>query len=430
MSGYQPLSTDNKVEQGVPMYTIQPHGGPGHAVETAAAPHETHVHVTVGGPTAAAQGLYYGESHGLYQPISQNQIIERHSAPQPVYPQAQPQLVQSAAPQVVMAAPMHAQYPAQAYAQTYAGAPQGVPMGTPVPVQPPQQLVTVIPPVPQDLLQLKGMLHGRLVQFDMGRYFREGWAFTRQNFCFFFLALLMWTVVGAALYWGVWFLFVAAGWERRPSYDESTGEYDEGRGFQWGSVVRNALCEVLLFTPIAAGVVMAVFEAMKNNAHMKFRTLFAAFGCPYFIRLAGLTLVLGILTRLLSLLFVIPGVYFAVVSSFALPLHLQFTHIPLGAWQAVVLSCKTLTRYCCQFFGFLLVAVLLNVGGALLFGVGLFLTIPITIAAGLYCYHHLVGVNGMPCVVPVGTTFAWAMPQPQVQAPQQQVVVVVPQQQQ
>ncbi len=114
------------------------------------------------GMVSAPGQLYYGESNGLYTPISDNQIIERHGAAHQPQVVVVPTQSGSAAP-VVAPAPASA-YPAQAYAQTYPGAPahSSIPVATPIvvggaPVPPPQpvQLVSIIPPIAQTHEQLK-----------------------------------------------------------------------------------------------------------------------------------------------------------------------------------------------------------------------------------------------------------------------------------
>jgi hypothetical protein len=70
-----------------------------------------------------------------------------------------------------------------------------------------------------------------------------------------------------------------------------------------------------------------------------------------------------------------------------------------------VCSVQTVHKYCCSFFGFQLLCVLINVLGALPLGLGLFITIPWTLSAQCYMYHAIFGINGMailttPTVVP------------------------------
>jgi len=189
-------------------------------------------------------------------------------------------------------------------------------------------------------------------------------------------------------------------------------------------LIRETLYELLVISPIIAGFYAATFEAMRDNATMKFGTLFSGWRCPYLLRLMGLTIIVSLLTRFLSLFFLIPGIYFALITAYAIPMQLQNQHIPLRACGAIKLSIITLSRYvCCNFFGFVIATGLLNLLGALCFGIGLFVTIPITLAAFCYSYHHLVGVNGMAVLVPAET--AAAMHAAAAAAAQQPTVVVV-----
>jgi len=437
--------------------------------------------------------LYYGQA--AYQQVTQNEIVERHDE-QPtivvVHPHPQPQSSAAAlstempalhnptvpagvAPVPPIGAPQpqpqpmsNNAYPAQAYAAHYPH-PASLPVAMPaafMPVQqPPLNLVPVIPPIPQTKEQLQNMLQSRRVEFDTGRYFREGWQFVRHNFCFFFGSMLFWILIGSLTYVAFYLIFTSAGWETPLWYgqsdDEDGSDYDpqptpptdngpggdvypadgsastspavarvhrrwwSGQRWSWGRMIRELLFEVLIMSPVALGYYATVFEAMRDNAKMKFRTLFSAWKCPYYMRLLGLTLIISLLTRLGMVLLIIPGVWFSIVTAFAFPLHIQFQHIPLRSCSAIKLSIITLSRYCCcSWFGFVIAAMLLNFLGVLCFFVGLFVTIPITLVAFCYAYHHLIGVNGMPIMVPAEHAASIAAAQA---APT--VIVVQPQQQ-
>jgi len=242
--------------------------------------------------------------------------------------------------------------------------------------------------VPQNCTQLAGVLATRYVQFDCNRYFREGWVFFRMNACFFTCWLILFAVIGIAVYVGVAALFHATGW----GHSES--------GWMWAELLREVLFNVLYLAPAVVGWYAAIFEALRLNSFMKGRTLFTGYSCPYFFRLLGLTVVMTCVGRALTMLFVLPGIYFFVVTAFSFPLHVDNKHMRLRACQAIILSAKTIMRYCCQFLGFALLCGLMNIAGLLLFGVGLLISVPITAGAMAACYHHLVGINGMAVLMP------------------------------
>jgi len=173
------------------------------------------------------------------------------------------------------------------------------------------------------------------------------------------------------------------------------------------------LSQLLIVSPLTASCFMAVFAALRTNAHLKFAHFFSAFKCSYYFKLLALSLLVHIGRTLGFHLLVIPGIWFSVISAFALPLHVE--HRFLGACTAIKASHKILRSYFWNFLGFALLLILFNFGGLLLLGVGILVTLPISFFALCSCYNHLVGVNGCPVMVPVGS-----FPQPQQQPPQQQ----------
>jgi predicted Ser/Thr protein kinase len=92
------------------------------------------------------------------------------------------------------------------------------------------------------------------------------------------------------------------------------------------------------------------------------------------------------LTVLGFLCLILPGIYLSVAWMFA---FLLVVDQGMKFWPAMELSRKVVTRHFWPFFGFWLVLLLMNLGGALLCGIGLFLTLPITFAATAYAYQDI-----------------------------------------
>jgi len=206
------------------------------------------------------------------------------------------------------------------------------------------------------------------------------------------------------VYFSLQAIFMATGWEYQPLND--AGYYNDGHTQYvyrpWVTLIRGMIFEMFVSAPVMIGFYAAIFEAMRTNSPCKYRTLLTGYACAkcYFLRVACLSLVMGLLIRVGFMLFIIPGVYFSIVTGFVFPLHVDNRHMKLRSWQAIGLSIRTLSRYCCNWFGFVLLCLLINLLGALCLLVGLFVTIPVTVAAHAYCYHHLIGVNGMAVIVP------------------------------
>jgi hypothetical protein len=162
----------------------------------------------------------------------------------------------------------------------------------------------------------------------------------------------------------------------------------------WGLL--QLLATVLLWSPVLAGFFVAVFNAIKSNSRVRFRDFFSCFCCRYYCKLLRLSIVLRILEGILFLLFVLPGVWWSLVTVFAIPLHKE--HSFLGVCGSIRLSMMVIHRHFCSMFGFLLLLTLIQFLGFLCFIVGLLYTMPLGFAALCFCYHDLIGV--VP-VVPV-----------------------------
>jgi uncharacterized membrane protein len=85
-------------------------------------------------------------------------------------------------------------------------------------------------------------------------------------------------------------------------------------------------------------------------------------------------------------LLVIPGIYLAISYAFVYPLVVDKN---LGAWEAMELSRKTVTKQWFKFFGLAVVSAVLIILSAIPLGVGLIWSLPtVYIAYGLL-YHHI-----------------------------------------
>jgi hypothetical protein len=92
------------------------------------------------------------------------------------------------------------------------------------------------------------------------------------------------------------------------------------------------------------------------------------------------------LTVLAGLCLILPGVYLFVAWFFTL---LLITDKRLEFWPAMRLSRKTISMHWWKFLGFLLVLMLINVVGMMTLCVGVFVTIPVSLAALMYAYEDI-----------------------------------------
>jgi len=101
-----------------------------------------------------------------------------------------------------------------------------------------------------------------------------------------------------------------------------------------------------------------------------------------------LSLVAGLFIGIGTILLVIPGIYLAVAYLFASYLVVDRR---LDFWPAMELSRRTVTPRWFGYFAFMLLLALLNLAGALLLGLGLLVTIPLSFCAVTAAYADLFG---------------------------------------
>ena len=121
---------------------------------------------------------------------------------------------------------------------------------------------------------------------------------------------------------------------------------------------------------------------------------FAGFNQSFLQLFLG-ALVASLLASIGFMACILPGIYLAVAWKLALPIIIDKR---LGFWDAMEVSRKVVTRCWWSCFLFLIVCALINIGGALLFGVGIFFTWPLTMLALTFLYEDLFG-SAKPTVV-------------------------------
>jgi hypothetical protein len=228
-----------------------------------------------------------------------------------------------------------------------------------------------VPPAatPTDLL-------GRDYQLDIGGCIRGGWELVKKNFwpIVGITALIMLITVGINQVFGLF---------TRPAVNAIITEHRVSPG---GILI-------IVLTTIVSAPVYAVFMAGLFKYYLKLirgegagiGDAFSGFG-PSIGQLVLLGLVMNILTIIGYILCLIPGIYLAVAWFFSIPLVIDKQ---MGFWQAMELSRKMVGKHWFLMFGFLLVYGLLVMAGIIACCIGIFVTLPIGIAALMYAYETI-----------------------------------------
>lgn len=147
------------------------------------------------------------------------------------------------------------------------------------------------------------------------------------------------------------------------------------------------LAAALLSGPLMGGFYLALRKQLHNHP-VQFGDYLAGFNNPVQLILVGL--VGNVLITIGLVLLLLPGIYLAVAYLFAV---LLVADRDLEFWPALEDSRKFITRQWFSFFVLALLLFLANAIGALLFGIGLLISIPFSVAVITVAYHHLIGLR-------------------------------------
>lgn len=142
---------------------------------------------------------------------------------------------------------------------------------------------------------------------------------------------------------------------------------------------------VLVVAPLQTGLYMMGVNAARNQRVRVF-DLFAYL--PLTIVLALTHLITIILTQLGTVLFIIPGIYMVVASTFALTL---VADRKLTAISAIILSCRVVNRYFWQMLSVLVIFLVLILISILTLGFGLIWVMPLYFCAIGVLYEDMFG---------------------------------------
>ena len=150
---------------------------------------------------------------------------------------------------------------------------------------------------------------------------------------------------------------------------------------------------IVFLVTIVSGPIYTVFIAGLFKYYLKLirgesagiADAFSGFG-PSTGQLILLSLVMNILTLIGYVCCLIPGIYLAVAWIFSIPLVIDRQ---MGFWEAMELSRKMVNKHWFLVFAFLLVYGLLSLSGIIACCIGIFVTLPIGIAALMYAYETI-----------------------------------------
>lgn len=198
----------------------------------------------------------------------------------------------------------------------------------------------------------------------IGNYFGRGWAIFKE----YAWAFVVFTLVSVA---------IAVLTSLLPF---PLGRNEDGQG---------GLVNAIISPILAAGYYIVGFQIARNRPK-SFGDFFRGFN--KFLQLLLVNIVGSILIAIGLILLIIPGLYLAIAYIFSVSFVVEKN---LGFWQALETSRKVITKKWFSFFLLALALLALNIGGAILLGVGLLVTIPLSTCIIVAAYEDIIGLNSV-----------------------------------
>lgn len=136
-----------------------------------------------------------------------------------------------------------------------------------------------------------------------------------------------------------------------------------------------------------SGYYMAAVQ-IDSTGTVKFEDFFKSF--DFFLPLFLSGLIGGILVSIGLILLLIPGIWLAIAMSFSYQL---IVFEGMDFWESIETSVKIINKKWFSFFLLWLVMIVINIAGAIPFGLGLLITVPFTALVFYSCYKHIVGLK-------------------------------------
>ncbi|PWW82696.1 MULTISPECIES: hypothetical protein [Prosthecochloris] len=147
------------------------------------------------------------------------------------------------------------------------------------------------------------------------------------------------------------------------------------------------LATTAVISPLYAGFIVVIFMLFKGR-EVQFGDFFKGFN--YFLPLVLAGIVSGILVGIGFALLLLPGIYLAVSYMFVSMLIVDYR---MEFWQAMETSRQIVTKNWFSLFVFFLLLFVVNLLGVLALGIGLLVTIPLSICSVCVAYRDIVGLH-------------------------------------
>ncbi len=147
------------------------------------------------------------------------------------------------------------------------------------------------------------------------------------------------------------------------------------------------LISLAITAPLGAGFYVVSAKLMQRRTP-EFQDFFTGF--QFFVPLMLLSVVSSILIILGFILLIVPGVFLMVCYLFPSMLIIDRR---LDFWPAMELSRRVVQSQWFGFFIFILLIILINLGGVLLLGVGLLVSLPVSACAVAAAYADIFGLQ-------------------------------------
>jgi hypothetical protein len=191
-------------------------------------------------------------------------------------------------------------------------------------------------------------------QVQPGKYLREGWELFKQNLGGFIGFALVYFIIQVVL----------------------------------GCLPRiGGLISLAMSAPLGAGFFVVSAKLMQRRTPV-FQDFFTGF--QFFLSLLLLSVISSILIIAGFILLILPGIFLMVCYLFPSMLVIDRR---LDFWPAMELSRRTVQTQWFGFFIFVLLLILINLGGALLLGIGLLVSLPVTACAVAAAYADIFGLQ-------------------------------------
>lgn len=145
------------------------------------------------------------------------------------------------------------------------------------------------------------------------------------------------------------------------------------------------ILQMIIAGPISAGYYLSISRLMRGE-ELRFEHFFDGF--KMFLPTMLASMLSGLFISIGIMLFIIPGVFLAIIYLFVLPLVI---YAKLDFWPAMESSRIILTKNFWEAAIFALMILGINLLGLLALGIGVFITIPLSYAMILMAYEDIYG---------------------------------------